>query len=202
MSNAENGNREDEEMSDSFITKHAIADALKQMCTQKPFDKISIADITGICKLNRQSFYYHFQDKYELLSWIYYNDCFILAIEGITFDNWDNRILYILKKMKAEKNFYMNTIKTEENIFREYLYEITNTLFHEAADVLDTDKKLNAADKTFFSEFFAYGVCGVVINWAKSGMEASPEKMAKRLRSLAVNTEEFGFKRYCVINEE
>ena len=50
-------------MSDSLITKKAIAAALKQVCREKPFDKISIADITAVCGLNRQTFYYHFQDK-------------------------------------------------------------------------------------------------------------------------------------------
>ena len=53
-------------MSDSLITKKAIAGALKTVCKEKAFDKISIADITAACGLNRQTFYYHFQDKYEL----------------------------------------------------------------------------------------------------------------------------------------
>ena len=44
-------------MSDSFITKKAIASALKELCRTKPFEKISIADITSICHLNRQTFY-------------------------------------------------------------------------------------------------------------------------------------------------
>ena len=56
-------------MSSSAITKSALCDSLKKLCEQKPFDKISISDITGECGLNRQSFYYHFQDKYELLSY-------------------------------------------------------------------------------------------------------------------------------------
>lgn len=54
-------------MSESLITKKAIAQALKNLCRDKAFDKISIADITTACGLNRQTFYYHFQDKYELL---------------------------------------------------------------------------------------------------------------------------------------
>ena len=51
-------------MPDSNITKHAIAAALKELCREKSFDKISIADITSTCGLNRQTFYYHFEDKY------------------------------------------------------------------------------------------------------------------------------------------
>ena len=64
-------------MSDSLITKKAIAQCLKNLAAEKSFLKISIGDITAACGLNRQTFYYHFQDKYELLDWIYYEECFV-----------------------------------------------------------------------------------------------------------------------------
>ena len=55
------------DLPDSNITKHAIATALKELWREKSFDKISIADITSTCGLNRQTFYYHFQDIPSLL---------------------------------------------------------------------------------------------------------------------------------------
>ena len=42
-------------MSDSVLTKKAIATALKELTATKPFDKISISDITKSCGLNRKS---------------------------------------------------------------------------------------------------------------------------------------------------
>lgn len=33
-------------------------------------DKITINDITEKCGINRQTFYYHFHDIYELIEWI------------------------------------------------------------------------------------------------------------------------------------
>ena len=87
-------------MSDSLITKRAIAEALKQVCKEKPFDKISISDITAVCGLNRQTFYYHYQDKYELLSWIYYNENFAAIADDISLDNWNEKIHELLSNMK------------------------------------------------------------------------------------------------------
>lgn len=55
-------------MSDSLITKKAIASGIKELTQKKSFNKISIRDITDQCGLNRQTFYYHFQDKYELIN--------------------------------------------------------------------------------------------------------------------------------------
>ena len=58
-------------MADSVITKKAIAESLKKLMKEKPFEKISVAEICEECGLTRKSFYYHFKDKYDLVSWIF-----------------------------------------------------------------------------------------------------------------------------------
>ena len=58
-------------MSNSLITKRALAAALKEMLQTTALEKISIAEICQRCSLNRKSFYYHFHDKYELVEWIF-----------------------------------------------------------------------------------------------------------------------------------
>lgn len=176
-------------MSDSLITKKAIAQALKDVCRTKPFDKISIADITVACGLNRQSFYYHFQDKYELLSWIYYNENFSKITENISFENWDLKILEMLKIMENEKGFYCNTLKEQQQTFESYLLDMTKTLLEEAVDALDQNQKLIADDREFYAEFYAYGICGVVVSWASKGMKVPPEDLAKHLKKLAQDSE-------------
>ena len=58
-------------MADASITKQALASSLKSLMHEMPFQKISISHICDRCNMNRQSFYYHFRDKYELLNWIF-----------------------------------------------------------------------------------------------------------------------------------
>jgi len=48
-------------------TKKALAAALKKMMEVKPIDKITVKDLVEICGVNRQTFYYHFDDVYDLL---------------------------------------------------------------------------------------------------------------------------------------
>ena len=54
----------------SQTTKRALAASLKKLLAQKPLSKITIADITEDCGINRMTFYYHFQDIYDLIDWI------------------------------------------------------------------------------------------------------------------------------------
>ena len=54
----------------SQTTKWAMAMALKHIMTQKPLSKITITDITEACGINRMTFYYHFQDIFDLIDWI------------------------------------------------------------------------------------------------------------------------------------
>ena len=175
-------------MSDSLITKKAIAGALKTVCKEKAFDKISIADITAACGLNRQTFYYHFQDKYELLSWIYYNENFSLITEDISFENWNEKIFEMLRMMVREKAFYMNTLKEQEKTFESYLFDMAKALFLDALELLDVGGKLAAAEKEFDAEFYAFGICGVIMSWAERGMKIAPEVVSLHLKSLASDT--------------
>lgn len=52
-------------------TKYALAAALKELMAQKPIDRITIHDLTERCGIRRQTFYYHFEDVYELLRWMF-----------------------------------------------------------------------------------------------------------------------------------
>ena len=72
----------------SEITKKALATSLKKLLSKKELSKITISNITNDCGVNRQTFYYHFKDVYDLLEWIYMNE-FIQSMEGNnTYDTW------------------------------------------------------------------------------------------------------------------
>ena len=49
------------------FTKQAIKAAFLELLDEKPLNKISVRDIVERCGINRNSFYYHFQDIPSLL---------------------------------------------------------------------------------------------------------------------------------------
>ena len=68
----------------SYSTQLKLAKSLKELMANQPFEKLSVSDITNNCSLHRQTFYYHFEDKYELLDWIVYKELIEPLVDDIT----------------------------------------------------------------------------------------------------------------------
>ena len=60
-----------ENTSNPSETKLQMAQALKRLIKDRPFSKITVQDIVAACNINRNTFYYHFENNYDLLSFAY-----------------------------------------------------------------------------------------------------------------------------------
>ena len=49
----------------SNLAKQSLAHALKIKIEEKDLSKITIKELTDLCGLRRQTFYYHFKDIYD-----------------------------------------------------------------------------------------------------------------------------------------
>jgi probable dihydroxyacetone kinase regulator len=190
-------------MSDSLITKKAIASGIKELIKKKSFDKITVSDITEICGLNRQTFYYHFQDKYELVDWIYYNELISIVIKDLTYENVDEKVLQLLLKMKEEDYFYINTLKASvKDEFEEYLFRVISELFCDIIARIAANTRMEQEEIHFIAEFYAFGITGIIISWVQHGMKESPEYITAQLKNLAYGTEKFASTRYQLKNPD
>ena len=100
-------------------TKRKIADGLQEMLHVKPLRKITVQDIMDCKDMKRQSFYYHFQDIYGVIEWIFHED-FVKQVaydEDEAFEDWIRKVVRIIK----ENRFFYR--KVQENISRERLME-------------------------------------------------------------------------------
>ena len=95
-------------LSCSEITKQKIAGALKELMETTNFEKITVSDITDRCGIHRQTFYYHFQDRYELLDWLLYNELLEPLTNGFTLDNMYEKFYNTFQTMSESKKFYQS----------------------------------------------------------------------------------------------
>ncbi|MCR5207818.1 MAG: TetR family transcriptional regulator, partial [Eubacterium sp.] len=95
--------------------------ALKELMNSKTFDRITVSDITDKCGVHRQTFYYHFQDRYELLDWIIYNELLDPFINEFSIDNMYEKFRSLLETVTKEKKFYQMALRINSGEVSVYL---------------------------------------------------------------------------------
>ena len=181
----------------SQTTKKAFAASLKKMLAQKPLDKIKVTDITDDCEVNRQTFYYHFKDIYDLLEWVYTNEA-TKALEGKkTYDTWQQGFLKIFEYILENKSFVLNTFNSVSREYLErYLYNETYLLLIGVIEEKAKGISVRDRDKSFIADFYKYAFVGLLIDWIRSGMRETPEDIIKRLNTLIHGNIEEALERY------
>ncbi|GEM01644.1 probable dihydroxyacetone kinase regulator [Halolactibacillus halophilus] len=163
-------------MTTSIITQKMIAQALKELMKLKPFQKISVSDIMKQCDMRRQTFYYHFQDKYELLAWIYQSDTKEQIADFLDYERWDTILYQLFRYFYDHQTFYKNALSiTEQNDFGDYLFHELHGLFTYVIKALSHHTSRDQLD--YQAKFFAHGFVGMTKDWLTSGCTISPEAM-------------------------
>ena len=99
-------------------TKLWIAAAMKRLMVKKPLDKIRVTEICREAEIERPTFYYHFQDKYDLVAWIFFQDADstdVLSVESAAAG---------MNKMRQEMLFYRRAYEdSSQNALWKYMLE-------------------------------------------------------------------------------
>ena len=140
----------------SYSTQLKLAKSLKELMANQPFEKLSVSDITNNCSLHRQTFYYHFEDKYELLDWIVYKELMEPLIDGFSFDNMYEHFMRLFTTMVDEKKFYLNAFKIDVNDLSRYINRLAYEQFMVVIDCLEKNSGIKSK-RNFIQSVFIYG---------------------------------------------
>lgn len=148
-------------MSASMITKNALAEALKMLLKEEPFDKISVGNICESCGLSRKSFYYHFKDKYDLVNWIYHREFSEITDRRQVANNWE--LLKILCDYFYEhREFYRKIFMVDgQNSFSDHFREIVILVLSPEIEEMFKDE----ASIDFFINFYVDAFVCAIKRW-------------------------------------
>ena len=171
-------------MSDSNITKLALANSIKKLMVTKSINKISVSDIVEYCGLTRQAFYYHFKDKYDLLNWIYYTEtaCFMSTYD--TVDHWTDGLKELCYYMRQNNVFYINALNTTgQNSFQEQLYDYISVISMSVIENM-TGTEFDCKKWEYVVDIFTTAFVGLIVHWANEGMKEDPTEYIASIRGI------------------
>lgn len=162
------------------FTKELMVEALKKLSKLKPLEKITVKDIVTECQASKQTFYNHFQDKYDLFSY-----ALVVVLEQNLMDSakyacdFKTTILNYFRLVIQDREFYRSFMRDESareqtfNCIARFASDYFREHIQNKLGVDGVDDEMNMS----ISHYTA-GTAKLVVDWICSGMTRSPELMA------------------------
>ena len=174
-------------MPNTSITKEALASALKALLANQPLSKISIKDITDYCCISRNTFYYHFQDKYELINWIFFTDMTEHVGSFADPDKLPETFVDVCKVLYANRRFYIACFQyTGQNSLYEYMRDFYFGLWTQNLEHLYQEYNLTVPKEELLltAKMKTHALLGILIEWVNSGMHDDYMAYFDEMRSI------------------
>ena len=164
------------------MTKQALGASLKRLLLTKPVTKITIHDIAEDCGISRGTFYYHFQDIYDLVEWTTREDARRVMEGNRSYDTWQQGFLNIFHAVEENKPFILNVYRhvSREQI-EQFLYQVVYGLLRDVVEERSAGMTVKEEDKRFIADFYKYAFVGLMLNWIQGDMKEDPEAIIARL---------------------
>lgn len=152
------------------------------MMLQKPFDKITINDLTKDCGISRMTFYNHFKDIYDLVEWSCEEDGKQALQNNNTYDTWQEGLYQIFQAVLENKPFILNVYRTvSREQIENYLFRLTRDLIENVVEEKSVGREISLEDKLFISGFYKYSFVGIMLDWIKQGMKEEPQILVEKI---------------------
>ena len=150
------------------LTKELLAGCFKELMKTRAFEKITIKNITDKAGLIRPTFYKHFQDKYEILEWIFHEDIADKADEWIDDGHFFKALYSLVSGLEKEKNFYRKAFRIEgANSFRDILTDYIYQTFLKVC--LDNRSRRSMTMPYLTSQrvarYYMHGLVNIIEDW-------------------------------------
>lgn len=157
----------------SKFTKAAIMNSFMKLLSENPFDKITVKDIVDDCGINRNTFYYNFQDIYALVDEIMQNEINRIAeMHKQPYPSWGEGLCvaveFAIKNKKAIFHLH-NSVKKQQ--LDRYLEKTIYGVVSEFVLLKAEGSNISESDLQFISAFYSFALLGMMEKWIDDGMK-------------------------------
>lgn len=169
----------------SDATKVAMSNALKEQLKKKKLSKITINDIASACNISRMTFYYHFQDIYDLTEWTLEEAAGRAIGENRTYESLQQGFEGLLRELQANQTLILNIYRSmDREMIERYLLKKAESLLMPVVEHESHGLPVNEENKRRVAIFYSYAFLGVLMEWIGKGMGAPPREVAKMVSAI------------------
>lgn len=163
----------------NFETKANIVRALDELLAEKPFDKVTIAEICKRAPVSKSTFYRNFDDKPAVVEW-YTQHLLARSVAKIgSVFGWRDAYVLFFKELQHSRAFFCAAAQAKG--YRSMRRSSRRTAVE---DFTEHVAYANDPVLEFQARYFASTMIDVICDWVEGGMAGDPERLADLLLTL------------------
>ena len=160
--------------------KQVFADTVIEMLKTRPLSSITVKDVVMECGVSRQSFYYHFNDIYDVIEWFFTKETEKALQAYSDIDSWQTGYIRIMYWAQKNRPLVMNTYASIQREYIEvFMYRVLYQYIIKVVQNEATDLNVNEQQCAFVAQFYTLAINAVSLEWIKTGMKDKPESIAE-----------------------
>lgn len=166
-------------------TKNLIKQEFIKLLNKKSLHNITVTEIAKQCKIERKTFYYHYENLPQLVKEIFDEELEDVIKEFNETLSWEESFIsvakFILENKKAVKHMYESDYKVE---LEKYIFSISGEIMRKYVRRVAKDTKAQEIDIKLIAYFYQCALSSSLVEWVATDMKTDPKLVTRRLGEL------------------
>ncbi len=161
-------------------TQKAIIESFMELLQKKSLDKITVKDIIEETEVNRNTFYYHFQDIYDLLESAFEEEAVKFRSEADPKNNFYEEYIRTVNFLLDHSDAIIHIYNSKSrDVIKTYLESAASFFIGRFVEEAAEGSKLSENGKNYIIYFYTDAIIGITLRWIEGSMMDSKEVLIK-----------------------
>lgn len=166
-------------------TKNLIKQEFIKLLNKKSLHNITVTEIAKQCKIERKTFYYHYENLPQLVKEIFDEELEDVIEEFNETLSWEESFIsatkFILENKKVVKHMYESDYKVE---LEKYIFSLSGEIMKKYVERVAKDTNAQEIDIKLIAFFYQCALSSSLIQWVATDMKTDPKLVTRRLGKL------------------
>lgn len=175
----------------SLRAKQNICSSLKELMQHKSFSKITVSELTKKCRINRNTFYYHFEDIYAALKWMFEQEAIEIVRQYDFLLDYEEVVSFVYDYV-AGNSYVINCAYDSlgRDVLKRFFCQDFKSIIENIICEYEKNLNITISDdfRLFITSLYTEGIAGMLINLAQNPKAYSKEMLGSYFRILLHST--------------
>lgn len=166
-------------------TKNLIKQEFIKLLNKKSLHNITVTEIAKQCKIERKTFYYHYENLPQLVKEIFDEELEDVIEEFNETLSWEESFIsatkFILENKKVVKHMYESDYKVE---LEKYIFSLSGEIMRKYIERVAKDTNAQEIDIKLIAYFYQCALSSSLIQWVATDMKTDAKVITRRLGEL------------------